>query len=148
MLLLANIADEYSKLYTIYTSLLSYTNTFSTQSIPLHLSYIHLPSPLSIPLPHIHIQAADAVSDMDLAESTVRGQDQHWELLTTEAAFAVAVGAKVKGFQGFPAFPAVCVYTTVMTYGCMCVYVYMLIFSAVSICILYILSFTLICDAY
>ena len=59
---------------------------------------------------------------MDLAESTVRGQDQHWELLTTEAAFAVAVGAKVKGFQGFPAFPAVCVYTTVMTYMCVCVY--------------------------
>ena len=32
-------------------------------------------------------KASEAVSDMDLAESAIRGQDQHWELLTTEAMF-------------------------------------------------------------
>ena len=52
--------------------------------------------------------ASDAVSDLDLAGSAVRGDDQHWELLPTQAALAVKVGSMVQGFQAFPSFPAVC----------------------------------------
>ena len=49
--------------------------------------------------------AADAVSDSDLASAAIRGQNQHWELLTTQAVFCVRAGAFVQGFQGFPSFP-------------------------------------------
>ena len=50
--------------------------------------------------------ASETVSDMDLAESAIRGQDQHWELLTTQAMLAVKVGHHSSGFLGFPSFPA------------------------------------------
>lgn len=50
--------------------------------------------------------AADAVSDMEMAGSSIRGQDQHWELLPTQAAMCLAVGSHIRGFQGFPTFPA------------------------------------------
>lgn len=50
--------------------------------------------------------AADAVSDMDLVGARIRGQDQHWELLPTQAVFCLAVGQPIAGFQAFPAFPA------------------------------------------
>lgn len=33
------------------------------------------------------------------------GADQHWELLPVQAAMAVRVGHKVRGFQSFPTFP-------------------------------------------
>ena len=48
--------------------------------------------------------AADAVADMELAGSSLRGQDQHWELLPTQAMFTVRVGSIVQGFLGFPTF--------------------------------------------
>lgn len=51
-------------------------------------------------------KAADAVSDSDLAASAIRGQNMHWELLTTQAVFCVRAGAFVQGFQAFPGFPA------------------------------------------
>jgi len=51
--------------------------------------------------------ASDYVSDMDLVGARVRGQDQHWELLPTQAVLTVAVGTTIQGFQPFPAFPAV-----------------------------------------
>ncbi len=50
--------------------------------------------------------AADAVSDLDMVGSKIRGLDQHWELLPTQAAFSVKVGFHVQGFQAFPSFPA------------------------------------------
>jgi replication factor C subunit 1 len=50
--------------------------------------------------------AADAVSDMDMVGSLIRGQDQHWELLPTQAIFSLKVGFAIQGFQSFPAFPA------------------------------------------
>lgn len=49
--------------------------------------------------------AADAISDMELAESGIRGNDMHWELLPTMAALAVKAGCVVQGFQGYPTFP-------------------------------------------
>jgi replication factor C subunit 1 len=51
-------------------------------------------------------RASDAVSDSDLAASAIRGQNMHWELLPTQAAFCVRAGARVQGFQAFPQFPA------------------------------------------
>lgn len=51
-------------------------------------------------------RAADAVSDSDLAAAAIRGQNMHWELLTTQAVFCVRAGAFVQGFQAFPGFPA------------------------------------------
>ena len=51
-------------------------------------------------------QAADAVSDMELAGSGVMGQDQHWELLPTQAMLSVRVGSIIQGFAGFPNFPS------------------------------------------
>lgn len=51
-------------------------------------------------------RASDAVSDSDLAASAIRGQNMHWELLTTQAVFCVRAGAFVQGFQAFPGFPA------------------------------------------
>jgi replication factor C subunit 1 len=51
-------------------------------------------------------QAADAVSDMELAGSSVMGQDQHWELLPTQAMLSVRVGSIIQGFAGFPSFPS------------------------------------------
>jgi len=51
-------------------------------------------------------QASDAVSDSDLAAAAIRGQNMHWELLTTQAMFCVRAGACVQGFQAFPTFPA------------------------------------------
>jgi hypothetical protein len=50
--------------------------------------------------------AADAVSDIDMIGSKIRGQDQHWELLPAQAAFSVKVGCHIQGFQPFPSFPA------------------------------------------
>lgn len=41
--------------------------------------------------------ASDAVSDVDLAAAGLRGDDQHWELLPTQAAFSVRVGSIVQG---------------------------------------------------
>ena len=52
-------------------------------------------------------QAADAASDMELAGSSLMGNDQHWELLPTQACLSLRVGSFVSGFQAFPAFPAV-----------------------------------------
>lgn len=52
-------------------------------------------------------KASDAVSDIDMVGSKIRGQDQHWELLPTQAVFCVSVGNQVSGFQEFPNFPAV-----------------------------------------
>ena len=51
-------------------------------------------------------KASDAVSDSDLAAAAIRGQNMHWELLTTQAVFCVRAGAFVQGFQAFPGFPA------------------------------------------
>ena len=51
-------------------------------------------------------RASDAVSDIDLAAAAIRGQNMHWELLTTQAVFTVRAGAFVQGFQAFPGFPA------------------------------------------
>lgn len=51
-------------------------------------------------------RAADSVSDMDLAGSSVRGNDMHWELLPAQAALSVAVGSHIRGFQSYPTFPA------------------------------------------
>jgi replication factor C subunit 1 len=51
-------------------------------------------------------RASDAVSDSDLAAAAIRGQNMHWELLTTQAVFCVRAGAFVQGFQAFPGFPA------------------------------------------
>ena len=50
--------------------------------------------------------ASDAVSDSDLAGSAIRGQNMHWELLTSQAMMCVRAGNFVKGFQAFPGFPA------------------------------------------
>jgi replication factor C subunit 1 len=50
--------------------------------------------------------AADAVSDMDLAGSSIRDDDLHWELLPAQAAMSLRVGTTIEGFQGFPSFPA------------------------------------------
>jgi replication factor C subunit 1 len=50
--------------------------------------------------------ASDSVSDSDLAAAAIRGQDMHWELLTTQAVMCVRAGAGVQGFQAFPTFPA------------------------------------------
>lgn len=50
--------------------------------------------------------AADAVSDSELAGSSIMGQNQHWELLPTQAALCLRAGSKVNGFQAFPSFPA------------------------------------------
>ena len=50
--------------------------------------------------------AADAVADMELAGASLRGQDQHWELLPAQAMLTVRVGSIVQGFLGFPTFPA------------------------------------------
>ena len=52
-------------------------------------------------------KASDAVSDIDMVGSKIRGQDQHWELLPTQAVFCMAVGNPINGFQEFPSFPAV-----------------------------------------
>lgn len=49
--------------------------------------------------------AADSVSDMDIVGSKIMGINQHWELLPTQAMFAVRTGAIIQGFQAFPAFP-------------------------------------------
>lgn len=51
-------------------------------------------------------KAADAVSDSDLAGAAIRGQNMHWELLTTQAVFCVRAGSFVQGFQGMASFPA------------------------------------------
>lgn len=50
-------------------------------------------------------RAADAISDMELAGSFVRGDDMHWELLPTQAALCLKIGDHVQGFQSFPTFP-------------------------------------------
>ena len=50
-------------------------------------------------------EAADAVSDMELAGSAVRGNDMHWELLPIQAAFCLKAGSSIQGFQAFPSFP-------------------------------------------
>lgn len=50
--------------------------------------------------------AAAAVSDSDLAGAAIMGQNQHWELLPTQAVFCVRAGSCVQGYQGFPSFPA------------------------------------------
>lgn len=52
-------------------------------------------------------RAAEAVSDMDLVGSSIRGADQHWELLPTQAIFCMRVGQPIVGFQAFPSFPSV-----------------------------------------
>lgn len=52
-------------------------------------------------------KAADAVSDVDLVGAKIRGQDQHWELLPTQAVFCLGVGQPIRGFQAFPSFPSV-----------------------------------------
>jgi replication factor C subunit 1 len=51
-------------------------------------------------------EASDAISDMNLAETGIRGSDMHWELLPIMSAFAVKAGSVVRGFQPFPTFPA------------------------------------------
>jgi len=50
-------------------------------------------------------QASQSVSDMDIIGAALRGQDQHWELLPTQAVFSMQVGNFIQGFQAFPAFP-------------------------------------------
>lgn len=50
--------------------------------------------------------AADTVSELDLIESKIRGFEQHWELLPSQAALSVKVGFQVQGSQPFPFFPA------------------------------------------
>jgi replication factor C subunit 1 len=50
--------------------------------------------------------AADAVSDMELAGASLRGQDQHWELLPTQGMLSIRVGSIINGFQAFPNFPS------------------------------------------
>lgn len=57
-------------------------------------------------------RAADAASDMDLVGTSIRGADQHWELLPTQAVFCMRVGQEITGFQAFPSFPSVCVVLT------------------------------------
>lgn len=52
-------------------------------------------------------RAADASSDMDLVGTSIRGADQHWELLPTQAVFCMRVGHEITGFQAFPSFPSV-----------------------------------------
>lgn len=52
-------------------------------------------------------QAAEAASDMDLVGNRIRGADQHWELLPTQAIFCMRVGQPISGFQAFPSFPSV-----------------------------------------
>lgn len=54
--------------------------------------------------------ASHAVSDMDMIDSVLRGQDQHWELLPTQAVFSMNAGFCVQGFQPFPSFPMVFVF--------------------------------------
>jgi hypothetical protein len=50
--------------------------------------------------------ASDSVSDMDQAESKIRGQDMQWGLLPTMAGLACRAGSAINGFQSFPTFPA------------------------------------------
>jgi replication factor C subunit 1 len=50
-------------------------------------------------------EAADAVSDMELAGARLMGADQHWELLPTQAMMAIRVGHLTSGYQSFPTFP-------------------------------------------
>lgn len=49
--------------------------------------------------------AADALSDMELAGSSIMGENQHWELLPAHAGMCVRAGALVQGFQAVPSFP-------------------------------------------
>jgi len=50
-------------------------------------------------------KAADSVSEMELLGAQVRGNDQHWELLPSQAALSLRVGSIVQGYQSFPTFP-------------------------------------------
>ena len=50
--------------------------------------------------------AAMAVSDMELAGSSIMGENQHWELLPVQAGMSVRVGSLVHGFQPVPSFPS------------------------------------------
>jgi replication factor C subunit 1 len=55
---------------------------------------------------HELARAAHSVSDMELIGASLMGNDQHWELLPAQGAFAVRTGSIVDGFQAFPAFPS------------------------------------------
>lgn len=50
--------------------------------------------------------AASAVSDMELAGSSIMGENQHWELLPVQAGMCVRAGSYVRGFQPMPSFPS------------------------------------------
>ncbi|CAM9482846.1 unnamed protein product [Chrysoparadoxa australica] len=50
-------------------------------------------------------QAADAVSDADLVAAMVRGTENHWELLTTQAAMNCRIANFTKGPIGNATFP-------------------------------------------
>eukprot|EP00953_Heterococcus_sp_UTEX-ZZ885_P001354 1244-Heterococcus_DN1.PRE.1 len=52
------------------------------------------------------VKAAEACSDADLVGAMVRGDVQHWELLTTYASLNVRVGVAIEdGYFGFAGFP-------------------------------------------